>query len=644
MKALSLGILAHIDAGKTSTTERLLYDTGVIEELGAVDAGTTHTDTMDQERRRGITIQAAVTAFAIDDVQVSLVDTPGHPDFIAEIERVLDILDGVVLVISSVEGIQAQTRVLFRAVKRMGIPCLLFANKIDRLGARYESLLDEIRVRLTPAVTPLGYCSNIGDRIADYHAFRRAPDSIRQDLIEILAENDDEVLRQFVEGSENIDDQLIRKALVEQARQGLVHPIVFGSAITGKGIEDLLRAIVRFLPAREHPTDGKAKGTIFKIERGKSGAKICFAKILSGTLRARERIKIGEKDQRVSAIQVFENGSTVETSTAKAGQLAKIWGLSDAVIGDNFGDNGEITKEGQFQPPMLETAISACNPMERGKLFMALSEIAEQDPLIGLRVDDSAGLLYVSIYGEVQQEVIEEKLKSDYQLDVDFSETKIIHVERLSGVGEALEEAPNPFIATIGLRVEPGPIDSGNVFELEINTGTVPPAFVRAVEIGVTETLRQGLHGWQILDCKVTMTESIRHRDWANSTAADHRKLAPLVFMDALKRAGTKVQEPFQAFHLECPSDCVGALVAQMAMLRAIPSEPTARGSISFFEGTIPTANVRKMQLLLPGLTRGEGFLETVFSHYEPVIGDIPNRPRTDNNPMNRDDYLRLTK
>jgi ribosomal protection tetracycline resistance protein len=644
MKTLSIGILAHIDAGKTSTTERLLFDTGMIDELGSVDAGTTRTDFMDQERRRGITIQAAVTAFTISDVQVNLVDTPGHPDFIAEIERVLDVLDGAILVISSVEGIQAQTRVLYRALKRMAIPCLIFANKIDRPGARYASLLEEIRTRLTPTIMPLGSCTNIGEANADFHPFDRFLDSVRQALIETLADNDEEILTRFVEHGPNFDDNVMRQSLVDQTRRGLVHPVLFGSAITGAGIGYLIQAIPEFLPAMEYPTEGKPRGTIFKIERGRSGEKICFAKIVSGTLRLRDRVQVGGVDERVTAIQVFENGTTIATDQVKAGRITKLWGLSDARIGDSIGESGSNASEGRFSPPMLETAVRARDPKARGQLYAALSQLAEQDPYISLRLDENTGVLHVSLYGEVQREVIEEKLLSEYRIEVDFSETTTIQIERLIGVGKALDEAPDPFVATIGLTVEPRPADAGNVFELAVEQGLVPAAFFNAVEDSVMETLRQGLYGWQVIDCKVTMTKTIRYRDWAQSTAADHRKLAPLVVMDALKRAGTRVHEPIQTFHLECPSDSLGRLIVELVKLRAVPSDPIVRGPVCLLEGTIPAAKVRALQLILPGLTRGEGFLDTVFSHYDPVIGDYPTRPRTDKNPLNRKDYLRLTQ
>lgn len=641
MKTLSMGILAHVDAGKTSITERLLFETGIINELGSVDTGNTQMDTMEQERRRGITIQSAVTAFTINSIQVNLVDTPGHPDFIAEIERVLDILDGAILVISSVEGIQAQTRILYRALKRMSIPCLIFANKIDRLGARYDSLIEEVRTRLTPTTVPLGKCTNIGEPNADFYLFDQFPESTRMGLIEMLAENDDKILSCFVEQGLSIDNGILRQSLIDQTRRGLIHPILFGSAITGAGVTTLIQAIAEFLPTKEFPTEEKAKGRIFKIERGDSGEKICFAKIISGMLRVRDRIQVGTIDERVKAVQVFENGTTIATNHVEAGRIAKIWGLSNACIGDAIGEGGSNVGESRFSPPMLETAISARDPKKRGQLYKSLYELAEQDPFISLRIDENAGVLYVALYGEVQREVIEERLTNEYGIKVNFSETTTIHIERPIGIGKALDEAPDPFIATIGLTIEPRPAGSGNIFEPEAGPGLVPPGFLTAVEEGVMNALQQGLYGWQVLDCKVTMTKSIRHRDWANSTAADHRKLAPLVVMDALKRAGTQVHEPIQTFHLECPSDSLGQLIVEMTKLRAVPLEPTVRGSVCFLEGTIPAAKVREFQLILPSMTRGEGVLDTTFSHYAPTIGEIPTRPRTDYNPLNREDYLR---
>ncbi len=644
MKYLSIGILAHVDAGKTSTTERILFDTGILEQMGSVDAGTTQTDSLEQEKQRGITIRAAVTAFSIADVHVNLVDTPGHPDFIAEIERVIDILDAAVLVVSAVEGVQAQTRVLFRALKRRAIPFIIFANKIDRVGARCEALVDEIRARLTPAVVPMGSAIRIGQRDATYCPYDTFPEQIIPSVVDILAENDLDVLAQYIERNDNIDQSLLRQSLVRQIQQGAVHPILFGSAITGAGIPELLKAIADLLPASTPDIATAPVGTVFKVERAPAGEKIAYIRMFKGSLRTRERALVGGEDQRITAIEVFTHGVSTPKSTLAAGQIAKVWGLSHAQIGDPVGASPKQQRSAYFAPPLLETAIRPKDPKDRGRLYAALAQLAEQDPLISLRQDDNAGLLFVNLYGEVQKEVIQESLISDFGVDAEFSESKIILVERVVGVGEAHDEAPEPFVATIGLRIEPRPIGSGSAFVFEINTGTLPAAFCRAVEEATWETLKQGLYGWQVIDWQVAMTKSIRHRDWANATAADHRKLAPLVVMDALKRAGTKVCEPIQQFHLECPSDSVGSVIAKVVLLRGLPKDPLTQGKISIVEGTIPAATVQQLQQLLPTLTRGEGFVETTFSHYDYLANQSPTRPRTDKNPLNRRDYLRQVK
>lgn len=641
MKKLNIGILAHIDAGKTSTTERILFEVGAVQALGSVDSGTTVTDSLEQERQRGITIKTAVTAFTIGDVHINLVDTPGHPDFIAEIERTLDVLDAAILVVSSVEGVQAQTRVLFRALKRRSIPFLIFANKIDRMGARSEQLIEEIRARLTTSSFSLGSVTGLGDREAYYTPFEIIP----EELVWALAENDNDVLTEAIEKEGRVDQGLLWTALRRQVRAGKIHPIVFGSAMTGAGTEHLISAIAGLLAVEHMDADDHSdpRGTVFKIERNSRGEKICYIRMFEGALKTREKILVGGKEHRITAIEVFDQGHAQPAEIMSSGDIAKVSGLSEARIGDWVGSEWNKGRENYFASPLLETSIRPVNPEHRGKLFNALFEIAEQDPLIDLRQDDDAGLLFVSLYGEVQKEVIQDTLSSEYDLKVEFGDSTVIHIERVVGTGVAHDEAPVPFVATIGLRIEPRPEGSGNAFELEINTGVVPAAFLRAVEEAAEKTLRQGIYGWQVTDCLITMTDCIRHRDWANSTAADHRKLAPLVVMDALKAAGTVVCEPIQKFYLECPKDCVGAVIAEIVVLKAVPEEPSEKGPISVVEGTIPASKVQQVQKVLPGLTHGEGFIETNFSHYYPVVGEYPTRKRTDKNPLNRSDYLRQT-
>ena len=238
-KTLNLGILAHVDAGKTTLTERLLYAAGVIDAVGSVDHGTTQTDSLDLERQRGITIKSAVAAFSVGDVKVNLIDTPGHPDFIAEVERVLSVLDGAVLVISAVEGVQPQTRLLMRALKRLSIPTLFFVNKIDRAGASEERVLEAIRDRLTPAVVPMGSTRRLGDRAAEFVPAQADDAAFRVQLAEQLAENDEAIFAGYVEDETRVPYRQLWQALAEQTKRSLIHPVYFGSAITGAGIEPL---------------------------------------------------------------------------------------------------------------------------------------------------------------------------------------------------------------------------------------------------------------------------------------------------------------------------------------------------------------------------------------------------------------------
>jgi ribosomal protection tetracycline resistance protein len=642
VRTLNLGILAHVDAGKTSLTERLLYAAGVIDEIGSVDDGSTQTDSLALERQRGITIKSAVVSFVIDDVAVNLIDTPGHPDFIAEVERVLSVLDGAVLVISAVEGVQTQTRVLMRTLQRLHVPTLIFVNKIDRGGAQYERVLQSISEKLTPEIFPMGSVSGLGTRSALSTPYAGADLGAR--LVDLLADHDDAFLAAYVEDEATVSYRQLRGELAAQTGQARVHPVFFGSAITGAGVDALIAGIRELLPAAEGDADGPVSGTVFKVERGPIGEKVAYVRMFSGTVRTRDRLPFRrEDDGKVTAISVFDRGSAVRRASVAAGQIGKLWGLGDIRIGDAIGISRATSERHYFSPPTLETVVVPRRPADKDALHVALAQLAEQDPLINLRQDDVRQELYVSLYGEVQKEVIQATLADDFGIDVGFRQTTTICIERPIGTGAAVETAgkePNPFLATVGLRLEPAPINSGVEFRLEVELGSIPLAFRKAVEDTVQETLRQGLYGWQVTDCMVTMTHSVRLRMFPSSTAGDHRNLTPLVLMSALKQAGTRVHEPIHRFRLEVPADTFGSVLPALARLRAVPRTTAMRGPSYLLEGEIPAVRVHELQQQLPSLTRGEGVLECAFDHYQPVRGTIPTRPRTDHNPLDRKEYL----
>ncbi|GAA4350927.1 translation factor GTPase family protein [Angustibacter luteus] len=658
MRTLNLGIVAHVDAGKTSLTERLLYEVGVLDEPGSVLAGTTQTDTMVLERRRGITIRAAVASFVTRGVTVNLLDTPGHSDFIAEVERSLAVLDGAVLVVSAVEGVQAQTVVLFRALQRLRIPTVVFVNKIDRRGARPSHVVGQLRARLAPASVTLQDVVGAGTRAATVVA--RDPHAARwhDEVEEVVAARDDEVLDAATGGPQRITDDDLMARLVRQFREGAATPVLFGSAITGAGVDELLDALIRFLPVVDTDDSGEARGVVFKVERGSAAEKLVYVHLAGGTIRTRDHLDLGHgRPEKVTAITVFADGTHAVADCLRAGQIGRLRGLESARVGDRIGPApAGVRPRHEFARPSLETVISAIDEADRIRLYQGLQQLAEQDPLIDVRQDDARGELSVSLYGEVQKEVLAGLLESEYDVRVEFRRSTPLCVEQVVGSGHCVEQLgwrSNPFLAGVGLRVDPAPVGSGVRFGLEVERGSMPAAFFTAVQDTVAATVEQGPHGWQILDCVVTMThsgywarQSLGHAAFTksiSSTAADFRYLSRLVLMTALQQAGTVVCEPLHRFELELPTESQQVALAVLPTHRAVPLATTSRHGGLLIEGTIPAAQVHDLHQQVPDLTRGEGNLTTSFDCYQPIAGRPPTRPRTDDDPTHRDAYLRTT-
>ncbi|GHH66169.1 elongation factor G [Promicromonospora soli] len=611
MSYLNLGIVAHVDAGKTSLTERLLHHAGVIDRPGSVDRGDTTTDTLALERERGITIRASVASFPAGGITVNVLDTPGHPDFIAEVDRSLAVLDGAVLVLSAVEGVQAQTLVLMRALQRLRLPVIVFVNKIDRRGARPHAVADAVARRLSPDVLPVQRVLAAGTASARV---------------------------------EPLPDDEVRDWLAGESRRGNAHPVLFGSAVTGAGVPELAAALGTYLPVVDAGSpvgadagtaaaerSGGPSGVVFAIDR-EGGRKRTFVRMRSGALQVRDRIDLGHgRAERITGLRVAHRGTLEPRPTAKAGQIAVLHGLSTARVGDVVGPvlPGD-ERASQFPPPSYETVVDA-TPADRGRLYAALTELAEQDPLIRVRRRDEE--ITVSLYGEVQREVLAAVLQREYRVDAEFGEVRTARTERLVGTGNALEvkkQDGNEFLATIGLRVEPAPVGSGVTFELECERGSMPPAFFDAVEDTVRRELARGPLRWPIPDAQVVMThsgyaprQSHMHQKFnkaMSSTGADFRGLTPRVLAAAVRRAGTVVCEPVHRFVIEVPDDAVGPVTSLVGRLGGVPFESrTSVAGIAVVQGEIPAGRVAALQRELPGLTHGEGMCRTEHDRFEPV-------------------------
>jgi ribosomal protection tetracycline resistance protein len=623
-----MGILAHVDAGKTSLTERLLHAAGVIDRVGSVDDGSTRTDSMELERRRGITIRSAVVSFSLGDLTVNLIDTPGHSDFIAEVERALSVLDGAVLVVSAVEGVQVQTRLLMRTLSRLRIPTLIFVNKIDRMGARYDELLGDIGRLLTPRAVAMGTTANLGTRSASFHQYTFTDREFSRALGELLADSNDDFLARYLDGKVSPADY--QQELVEQVARAVVQPVFFGSAMTGVGVPEFIEAIRKLLPRATGSASDGLQASVFKVERGPAGEKTASARVFSGALQAREYVEVHRAGSSYSvkptSIRLFDRGGTVPVERVAAGRIVELRGLREIQIGDQLGSPSEHSGQ-LFSPPTLETVVRPIDPAKQSDLYVALQQLAEQDPLIQLRKNALRGEISVHLYGEVQKEVIASLLESEYGLTVEYAESQPILTERPLGFGtayRAIGEPGNPWCATVGFRVSPAPAGTGLDYRLEVERGGLPRAFHTAIEDAVRQCLQRGLYGWEVTDCRVDLT----HTGYSSpvTVAGDFRRLVPLVLMQALRAAGTAVHEPVNKFELELPPDAVAAVLGKLTEAGATVGDTQVRPDEARLTGLIPAGRMHDFEAQLPGLSHGEGVLLASFGGFHPVAGCPPYR------------------
>jgi ribosomal protection tetracycline resistance protein len=689
---VNLGILAHVDAGKTSLTERLLYEAGAIAAPGSVDDGTTRTDSMDIERRRGITVRTNVASFAVGDVQVNLIDTPGHSDFIAEVERSLAVLDAAVLVVSAVEGVQSQTVVLWRALRRLAVPTLIFINKIDRSGADPVRVRGEIDRRLTApdGVRTLPLTDVLAPGAPG--AGTRPVPLTDSRVIDVLASLDDRVLRAALaepggssepgasgeaagsgesagSGELAVSAGLALRSARAQVRRCLLVPVASGSALTGAGVPDLLAALPTLLPwARE--SGCALSGVIYKIEHAERG-RLAHCRIFGGELRVRDRAAAGEgRPGVITSLERSTPTGWTQTGAATAGDVVRVRGLASATVGAWVGQAipGRVTR--QFPRPALESVVDPVDPAQRGRLFAALQELAEADPLINLRLDDERHEIAVSLYGEVQKEVIAALLAEQFGVAVTFRPTVTVHIERIAGTGAAFaisSEHTTPYLATLGFRVEPAPVGSGLSCDLEVELGSMPPAFFAATWEGVRTALAQGLSGWEIPDARVVLThtgywprQSAMHQKFnknVSSVGADFRNLAPVLVHDALSQARTVVCEPVETFQLEIPVGALAVVTVTLARLSGLVTGTETAGTETAgtetvgvgvgvgvamtLIGTIPTRNVQRLLAQLPEQTSGEAVFTSEVTHYTSVTGSPPVRPRIGPDPLDRETWFR---
>jgi ribosomal protection tetracycline resistance protein len=509
----------------------------------------------------------------------------------------------------------------------------------------------------------MGRVRDPGRRETTVEAFSADDAAHRATLIEVLAEHDDAILRAYVGDETGLSSARLREQLAVQTRRGIVHPVFFGSAGLGIGVDALLTGIAEFLPGTGGDPDAPVSGRVFKIERTAAGERVAYVRLFAGALRPRQRVRVGEGEEvKPTSVKVFAPSGAPPRDVVAAGEMAMVRGLGAVRVGDAIGESppGD-TVTARFPRPTLEAVVFAQIPEQAGSLHAALAQLAEQDPLIDVRQDDQRREIAVSLYGEVQKEVIQATLQRDYGIPADFHETTVVCIERPAKVGEAEEiirarthtnitghSSPlstNPFMATLAVRIEPAPPGSGIEVRTDVGVRLVPlylfktvDAFETQITSYVHEALTEGLAGWQVTDCRVTITDC----GYASpeTSAADFRRLTQLVVATALGRAGTWVCEPLADLAIEVPSSTAPAVLAALGRLGGRVRGQFSANGFSRADAVLPVARVRALQHQLPGLSMGEGILETRFGGYQPIGDNPPTRQRSTPSPLDRDAWL----
>ena len=619
MKIINIGILAHVDAGKTTLTESLLYTSGAILELGSVDKGTTRTDTMFLERQRGITIQAAVTSFNWNDYKINIVDTPGHTDFITEVYRSLSVLDGAILVISAKDGVQAQTRILFHALQKMNIPTIIFINKIDQYGINLNNIYQNIKEKLS------------NDIIVMQNVTLTPEISIKNiiDLDEwdpVISKND-KLLEKYIVG----EKLTIQELMYEEYRcvkKGSLFPIYHGSARNNIGTQQLIEAISNLFCPEMNENDSELCGRVFKIEYTDHKQRLVYLRLYSGTLHLRDTIILPEKKKvKLTEIYIPSNGEMIQTKTVCSGDIF--------IIPNNTLRLNDIIGNEKILPcnvwndntaPILRTRIEPIKIEEREKLLDALTEIADTDPLLRYYVDTITHEIIISFLGTVQLEVICSLLIEKYHINIRIEDPTVIYLEKPLQKADYtihIEVPPNPFWASIGLSITPLPIGSGIQYESKVSLGYLNQSFQNAVREGINYGLEQGLYGWEVTDCKICFEYGVYYSPV--STPSDFRFLAPIVLEQTLKKAGTQLLEPYLSFILFTPQGYLSRAYNDAQKHCAIIETSQSKNDEIIFTGHIPVRCINEYRNTLTLYTNGQAVFLTELKDYqiatcEPVI------------------------
>lgn len=640
----NIGIVAHVDAGKTTVTEHMLYLSGAVRSLGSVDKGTAHTDWLEIERERGISVRSASVSFPWRNVNINLIDTPGHVDFSAEVERSLRVLDGVVLVISAVEGVQAHTEVLWKALRKKNIPTLLFVNKVDRAGSEVGRVLTEIRSMLTSDIVPVQQVG--GEGTEDPQIFDLLseegdlPD--REEILERLAGVDEGLLEKYVSG-EHISSKELTEKLRIYTKSGQVNPVFFGAAKKGIGIAALMDGVVEFLPAPMGDVQSPVSGVVFKLENDKTMGRIAHVRLYGGTVRNRDTVynRTQDVNEKVTQIRKVYAQKHEDTGVVYAGDIASVCGLSRARIGDILGSAEDIPPAHSMALPVLTVQAFPGSEAEYPQLVSALQELSDEDPLLDLQWLKEERELHIKIMGVIQLEVLTSLLKSRFNLQVSFGKPSVIYKETPTQAGEGFVAytMPKPCWAILRFKIEPGERGSGITYASTVREERILARYQNQVEKTIPEALKQGLYGWEVTDLNITLVDGEHHV--MHTHPLDFVVATPMALMNGLVNTGTTLLEPIQRFRISVPEEVGSKVLGDILQMRGAFDSPTITRGVFTVEGNVPVATSLEYPIKLGAVSSGRGVLTTQFAGYRECPLELgATTPRRGINPLDQAKYI----
>ncbi len=620
----NIAILAHADAGKTSITELMLHHSGAIKNPGSVDDGTTHTDFLAVERERGISVRSAHTTFLWKDIRINLVDTPGHVDFSADVERILIAVDGAVLVISAAEGIQAHTGTLWNALRARNIPVILFLNKLDRLGADIENVLMDIRKEWHLEPLCMQSVQNIASTdvvIADLFS----KDHIAQNIVETIVAGDDKLMDVYLEGVMP-DFEILEKQLADMVSRSEIVPMLFGSARLNIGIDQLLDVMIKFLPApNENAVDG-LRARVFGISYDKTMGKVAHVRLFGGSISNRELIRNATQsvDEKVVQLRRMSGMRFEDLQQVVAGDIAGVCGFSAASVGDWLGESVLDTSNLKpLQMPLLTVRVKALNEKDYSPLAAALQQLYSEDPSLNFEWLRDEKEMNISVMGWIQMEVLERILLDRFGFAATFEQPTVIYKETPSSIAEGFVRywMPKPCWAILKFRIEPGEPGSGVVYRSEVRVDDVAQKYQNEVEQTIPAALKQGIKGWEVTDLRITLIEGEDHE--IHSRPGDFIIATPMGIMNGLVNSGTTLLEPFVTFRIKATEDLLGLITSDITKMRGTFDSPEMDNGKITLTGFLPVSTSHDYAVKLSSRSGGKAEISTQFAGYRPCADEL---------------------